>query len=188
MNVKFIKSAACASDWINDSKPEIAFIGRSNVGKSSLINAFTESKIAKTSNTPGRTQLINFFDLGNYRIVDLPGYGYARVSHEKKAELKIMINEYFSQRENLKLVFQVCDINVLTSDDQDMAIYLRTYFSSNHFILMNKIDKYNKSFFKNNLLRFSKYLDVDHEQFIPVSALKKQNLNQIYNAIERNLD
>ena len=76
----FIKSCFSTKDWMNDDKREICFIGRSNVGKSSLINALANAKIAKTSNTPGRTQLANFYDFEKFRLIDLPGYGFAKVS------------------------------------------------------------------------------------------------------------
>lgn len=185
--VKFIKSAADESGWINDAKNEVCFIGRSNVGKSTLINAITSTKIARTSNTPGRTQLINFFDMGNYRLVDLPGYGYAKVSQTKKLELSDMIIDYLNKRENLKLVFQVCDANVITPLDLDMANFLKSIFHENHYIILNKIDKESKSFFHNNKHKFVDYLELDIERFIPVSAIKKTNITEIYNIIKNNI-
>ncbi|WP_439881626.1 ribosome biogenesis GTP-binding protein YihA/YsxC [Pontibacter sp. MBLB2868] len=92
-------------------KPEYAFIGRSNVGKSSLINMLTEQKgLAKTSSSPGKTQLINHFLINdNWYLVDLPGYGYAKVSRSSRDEWKKMINYYFQKRENLTCVFVLID-------------------------------------------------------------------------------
>lgn len=178
----FIKSAASYSDWICDSKKEICFVGRSNVGKSSLINALANQSIAKTSNTPGRTQLVNFFDFGKFRLIDLPGYGYAKVSKEKKLELLSMINEYLIKRENLIFVFQICDINVITDKDVEMADFLKNNFD-NFAILLNKMDKYNKSHFDNNKHKIAKYLNVDVDKLIPISAKKKNNLNKILEKI-----
>uniref|UniRef100_A0A8C5GSG1 EngB-type G domain-containing protein n=1 Tax=Gouania willdenowi TaxID=441366 RepID=A0A8C5GSG1_GOUWI len=144
------------------------FIGRSNVGKSTLINAITNSKLARTSNTPGRTQLVNFFEMDSYRLVDLPGYGYAKVSYVKKLALSDMILEYLNERENLKLVFQVCDANILTQLDQEMATFLQAKFKEDHFIILNKIDKQNKSFFYNNRHKFINYLKIPFNQIIPI--------------------
>lgn len=183
----FIKSAANESGWINDPKPEVCFIGRSNVGKSTLINAITNTKIARTSNTPGRTQLINFFDMGDYRLVDLPGYGYARVSHTKKMELSDMIIQYLNNRENLKLVFQICDCNVITPLDQEMAEFLSEIFGDRHYIILNKIDKHNKSFYHNNKHKILTYLDVDETNVIPISAIKKTNIGDVHRVIMKNI-
>ncbi|MDE7434159.1 MAG: ribosome biogenesis GTP-binding protein YihA/YsxC, partial [Mycoplasmoidaceae bacterium] len=96
---------------MQDDKTEFCFIGRSNSGKSTIINAIANKKIAKSSSMPGRTQLVNFFDCGKYRIVDLPGYGFAKVSKESKKYLSLIIEEYLLHRKNLFGVFQICDAN-----------------------------------------------------------------------------
>lgn len=108
---EFIKSSAQVSECPPADRPEYAFIGRSNVGKSSLINLLTNhSKLAKVSSKPGKTQLINHFMIdGSWYLVDLPGYGWAKVSKERKANWKKMIAEYFEQRENLTNVFVLID-------------------------------------------------------------------------------
>lgn len=179
----FIKSAQSPKDWIIDTKKEICFIGRSNVGKSSLINSLANSNIAKTSNTPGRTQLANFFDFGKFRIVDLPGYGFANVSKYKQLELLNIINTYLTQRKNLTCVFLVCDINVITDKDVEMANFLQSNFM-NYFVILNKSDKYAKSHFDNNKIKIASYLNVEVDKLIPVSAKNKTNVLQIFNYIK----
>src|SRR6059036_2533812 len=111
MSAKFLKSAFVENDWPRDSKPEIAFLGRSNVGKSSLINSLLGVKgLARTSSTPGRTQAINFFLINqSFHFVDLPGYGYARVSKATRAELGEFVTDYLANREQLVLSIQIVD-------------------------------------------------------------------------------
>ncbi len=110
-NVEFVASYPKESACPKDMKPEFAFIGRSNVGKSSLINMLTGRKgLAKVSVTPGKTQLINFFDIDkHWHLVDLPGYGYARTSKDKKAAFSKMIRDYLSKRRQLYIAFVLLD-------------------------------------------------------------------------------
>jgi GTP-binding protein len=110
----FITSFAKASDIKLKHRMEFAFIGRSNVGKSSLINMLTGRKsLAKVSQTPGKTQLINFFEINQkWYLVDLPGYGYARLDHKKRDALALMINGYITTSERLTLLFVLIDCNV----------------------------------------------------------------------------
>lgn len=171
----FLKSCASNKDWPKDEKKEICFIGRSNVGKSSLINALANAKIAKTSNTPGRTQLANFYDFDNYRIIDLPGYGFANVNKSKHYELSKIISEYIYLRSNLVAVFQVIDISVITELDVQMSELLSSRFA-NHFIILNKIDKQNKSYFDNNIEKIISKLNKNKDSFIPVSSKNKTNI------------
>ena len=111
---RFLVSASKLSQCPQDSGWEVAFAGRSNAGKSSAINSLTgNKKLAKTSKTPGRTQLLNFFSLGaNQRLVDLPGYGYARISKSKRREWRRMIEGYLQKRQTLQCAFILLDANV----------------------------------------------------------------------------
>jgi len=107
----FVKSAFERQHWPTDGRPEIAFLGRSNVGKSSLLNSLLQRKaLARTSNTPGRTQSINFFLVNeSFYFVDLPGYGYAKVSKSMRHDWGKMAEEYLSDREELALCIQLVD-------------------------------------------------------------------------------
>lgn len=171
----FIKSCFSSNDWITDDKKEICFIGRSNVGKSSLINALANAKIAKTSNTPGRTQLANFYDFDKFRLIDLPGYGYAKVSKSKHFELSKIISEYIYLRKNLVAVFQIIDISVITDLDLQMSELLSSRFNQ-HYIVLNKADKEAKSYFDNNFTKIAAKLKKDKDSIVCVSAKNKTNV------------
>jgi len=131
MEVSFLKSAFDEGHYPPPDRPEIAFAGRSNVGKSSLINILVNRKnIARTSSTPGRTQAINFFEIGKGRmyLVDLPGYGFASVPIKVKASWGKMVETYLRKRSNLKAVVVILDIRRELSDgDKDLLNWLAEY-------------------------------------------------------------
>ena len=128
-------------------KKECCFIGRSNVGKSSLINAITKTKkLAKTSKTPGRTQSINIFEINNkINLVDLPGYGFAKVSKLKRENLMLLIEDYIKKRNNLSHIYLLIDSKVgLKNSDIDMIDYIN-YCKKIFSIILTKIDKVSKN-------------------------------------------
>ncbi|MDQ7056684.1 MAG: ribosome biogenesis GTP-binding protein YihA/YsxC [Persephonella sp.] len=144
--VKFIKSAVIPKDYPPPHFPEIAIVGRSNVGKSSLINAIFKRNIAKVSASPGKTRLINFFLL-NDRIyfVDLPGYGYAKVSKAERERWKKMIETYFQTRENLSLVIMLVDSR---HQPTKLDIMMKQWLESlgiPYVVVATKADKLNQS-------------------------------------------
>nr|WP_318023709.1 ribosome biogenesis GTP-binding protein YihA/YsxC [Ureaplasma canigenitalium] len=181
---KFLKSASNETHFYTDRTPEICFIGRSNVGKSSLINALAASNIAKTSNTPGRTQLINFFQFDHFRLVDLPGYGFAKVNKQKKDELTRIIETYLTKSPNLIAVFQLVDINVITDIDQEMSRFFQ-HQNYLHYVILNKIDKTNKSYFDNNKIKIAKALNVSLDQLIYCSTKTKVNIDLIKKVMKK---
>ena len=126
--------------------PTIAFIGRSNVGKSSLINHLTHrKKLVKTSATPGKTQMINFFLINNaFYIVDLPGYGFAKVPDKIKAELTQMINDFITYHQPLQLLFQLVDIRHQPSSEDVNFFRYYSKLNREHQIIANKTDKLGK--------------------------------------------
>ena len=146
-NTEFIKSATRPAHYPEGDLPEIAFAGRSNVGKSSLVNVLVNRKnLVRTSSTPGRTQLINFFQVNDdFMLVDLPGYGYAKVPLAVKKEWRPMMETYLSKRENLRGVVLILDIRrVPVEEDLQMLAWLRA-FSIPPIIVVTKCDKVSKN-------------------------------------------
>ena len=147
MEVEFLKSAFREKDYPSPDKPEIAFAGKSNVGKSSLINVLVNRKgIARTSSRPGRTQAINFFSVqGRLLFVDLPGYGYARVSRQIKDSWKIMVENYLRKRINLKAVVLILDLRRdLSTGDMDLLHWL-DHYGITTLIVLTKTDKLSRA-------------------------------------------
>lgn len=147
MEVTFLRSAFQERQYPSPDRPEIAFAGRSNVGKSTLINVLVNRKgMARTSSTPGRTQALNFFLVENrFYLVDLPGYGYARVPPAVKKSWGKMVETYLKKRPNLKAVVVILDIRRdPNSGDKDLLIWLRKYEIAVIFVL-TKSDKLSKS-------------------------------------------
>ena len=140
---RFLTSAARAAQFLPDTGAEVAFAGRSNAGKSSAINTILGRRdFARTSKTPGRTQLINFFALApDERLVDLPGYGYARVSHEMREQWKVLLGDYFDTRESLAGLMVVVDSRRGVGDfDMQMLDWGRALDCQLH-VLLTKADK-----------------------------------------------
>jgi len=152
MKVKFLKSAPSIKEAIEPNFTEVALLGRSNVGKSSFLNAFTNQKIAKTSSTPGKTRLINFFEIEDegkkYILVDLPGFGYAKVSKSLKKEWGKNLDEFLKNRFNIKLFIHLRDARHPELDiDNNVDEYLKSFLRKDQQILtvFTKIDKLKQS-------------------------------------------
>jgi GTP-binding protein len=147
ISAEFIKSATKPAHYPDEKLPEVAFVGRSNVGKSSLINTLVQQKnLAKTSNTPGRTQLINFFKINDQVFfVDLPGYGFAKVPLSIKKKWGPMVATYLKERQNLKLVIFIFDIRRTPAvDDVSLLEWFNLYNISVLFVL-TKMDKLSRT-------------------------------------------
>lgn len=167
MEAKFVKSSKALDQCPTANKPEYAFIGRSNVGKSSLINMLANNKsLAKTSQTPGKTQLINHFVVDDkWFIVDLPGYGFAKVSKTDREAWEQMIYEYLSQRENLLCIFVLVDSR-LEPQKIDLEFMLWLGESQLPFsIVFTKTDKLSASQLKSNVENYKKVLLEYFEEF-----------------------
>jgi GTP-binding protein len=145
-SARFVKSAKQANDFPKDRKPEIAFCGRSNSGKSSLLNALTNSHgLARTSSSPGRTQLINFFLVGQTYYVDLPGYGYAKVPKGIRDTWGEMVEGYLRNREPLKLAIMLVDSRIPPTDsDRTMKEWL-DHFGIPNLVVLTKSDKISRN-------------------------------------------
>ena len=176
---RFIMSAARLAQLPADALPELAFVGRSNAGKSSALNAICQKKgLARVSKTPGRTQLINLFDLPGARLVDLPGYGFAAVPLAVKQDWGKLIGGYLAQRENLKLLVVVMDIrHPLTSLDEQMLDWCASAGRDCH-VLLTKADKLARGPAAATLLQVQKALPRWHAGFTAqlFSSLKQTGL------------
>lgn len=160
--------AGFSSQFPKDNFDEIAFAGRSNVGKSSFINSFLGKKnLAKTSSKPGKTKTINFYKINDkFRLVDLPGYGYAKVSKKEKEKWNNLIHEYLYKRENLKEVFLLVDIrHAPTKQDKEMYEWIiDSGFTG--FVIATKYDKIPKTHLKKHIKEIMKTLNIDDEGLI----------------------
>lgn len=170
-------------------RPEYAFIGRSNVGKSSLINMMTNNKkLAKTSSTPGKTQLINHFNINDeWYLVDLPGYGYARASKKEKGKWEHFIKEYIFQRENLMYVFLLIDCRIPPQKIDLEFIELLGSKGIPFILVYTKIDKISSAVLNKNIAAYKKELLKDWEELPPMimsSSTSKLGAEEILGIIQ----
>jgi GTP-binding protein len=186
----FVKSAVKPSHYPPAILPEIAFAGRSNVGKSSLINTLLNRKrLVKTSSTPGRTQLINFFNINNaFSFVDLPGFGYARVPKSIKRTWGPMVETYLSTRKTLKGVVLIMDIRRVPGTQEFEFIEWLRYYTIPTILILTKADKLSKSKQMNQHIAITKILKIDRNDLILFSAKSRMGKDATWAAIEPLID
>ena len=189
-SAEFITSAVKKSQYPPEVLPEIAFAGRSNVGKSSLINTLVNRKrLVKTSSTPGRTQLINFFDINqNLTFVDLPGYGYARVPAAIRKKWGPMIETYLSTRQTLKGVVIIMDIRRLPREEEQNLIHWLAHYSIASILVLTKTDKLSKTKLIKQQAAIVKSLAVAKEDVILFSAKTRRGKDAVWDGILSLLD
>lgn len=171
--------------------PEIVFSGRSNVGKSSLINkVFNRKNLARVSSVPGKTITINFYSCGNdAKIVDLPGYGYAKVAKSEKTRWAKMMEQYFNSGRDIKLVVQLVDMRHPATADDIMMMEFLEHAGIDYIVVMTKSDKLNKGEYKSRVENSRQELSfVDPENIIPFSAQTGENVDKIKAIIESRLE
>ncbi len=182
-SANFIAAATETTSFPRDYKPEIAFLGRSNVGKSSLINSLLGVKgLARTSSTPGRTQSINFFSINEkFFFVDLPGYGYAKTSKEKRYEWGKLIEKYLAEREQLVLSILIVDARHEPSPlDLQMNSWLR-HFELPYLVVSTKVDKLSVNVRRKSWQDTKKVLNT--ENVIQYSSITREGLKDVWNVI-----
>lgn len=180
-------SAALAEQLPPDILPEIAFSGRSNVGKSTLINRLLGRKnLARTSATPGKTAMINFYRLSTLRMVDLPGYGYAKVPDKEKRRWRDLIGGYFAAGRDLRLVLQLIDMrHPPSADDRQMLEYM-VEEEIPFMVVLTKADKLNKTQYLERLQAFERFFDEEYEgiQYLPFSSVTGEGVETLREIIE----
>ena len=185
-NVEFLGGMAERHGWRPESSlPEVAFAGRSNVGKSSLLNSLVRRKsFARVSRTPGRTREINFFRINNtFVLVDLPGYGYARVSKEKKARWRPLIESYLRRTTQLRGIVLLLDIRREPSDDDRAMLDFLAEMEVPTIVALTKMDKLTKAAAIKQAADISRALALASEQVIPFSAQTGEGRAELLEAI-----
>ncbi|MFA6008849.1 MAG: ribosome biogenesis GTP-binding protein YihA/YsxC [Desulfobacteraceae bacterium] len=185
-SAEFVKSAVKPEHYPDEDTPEIAFVGRSNVGKSSLINTLLNRRsLVKTSSTPGRTQLINFFNINDaFMFVDLPGYGYARVPQSVTKTWGSMIETYLSSRKTLRGVVMLMDIRREPGKDEDDLIAWFKHYDIPAIYVLTKADKFSNQQRVVNYNRCVKSLGLDPSQLIAFSAKTRLGKEKVLASIE----
>ncbi len=183
INEPFLERMAVdEKSYPNDGLKEIVLVGRSNVGKSSFINALTNrKKLAYTSSSPGKTRTINFYNMDNkFRIVDLPGYGYAKISMKEREKWKKIIEEYLVKSKNIALICQIIDVrHEPTKLDMMMYDYILST-GSNYLIIANKLDKLKSSQVLKQLSIINKVLhNLKKDALIPFSSQDKRGVKEV---------
>lgn len=182
---KFITSAARAEQFIAPLKPMIAVCGKSNAGKSSLINMLANNKsLAKTSATPGRTRLVNYFDFGEFLLADLPGYGYAEASKEEQEKWGRIIDKFFERKGDISHVFILSDIR---RDPSALDLKLIEFLNFHIFpfsVVATKCDKLSKMKVKERVQGIARTLGLGYDNILPTSALSGYGKDALLKKIE----
>lgn len=192
LDARFLTTSVSPGNYPDDSAPEIAIVGRSNVGKSSMINALAgRRKLVRASKTPGRTRTINFFEVDlqaegvteHVRIIDLPGYGFARVGRAERARWNQMIETYLERRESLKIVVTIVDAEIgPTSADQQMLDYL-SELKPRVLVVATKIDRLAKNKRKVKLAEIAKALRLTPDRVVMFSAVEGTGVEEVWEAL-----
>ncbi|WP_125709950.1 ribosome biogenesis GTP-binding protein YihA/YsxC [Companilactobacillus zhongbaensis] len=189
-NVSMNLSAVSSKQYPDEGYPEIALLGRSNVGKSSLINALINRKsFARTSSTPGKTQTLNFYNIEDLLyLVDVPGYGFAKVSKKQREEFGVMIEEYLTTRKPLKGVIILVDGRHAPSDDDISMYQFVSYYHLPTLIVATKMDKVKKNQWNKTTSQVNKAMNINQtDQLQLFSAETKAGKEQVWDWIEEHM-
>lgn len=189
-NPYLVISAPNSKSWPEGNLPEIVMAGRSNVGKSSLINTITRRKnLAYVGNTPGKTRLLNFFNIDDrFLLVDVPGYGYANASKKTLIQFGEMMEEYFGSREQKKGLLIIVDARHKPSEDDITMMEYARYHGMKLAVIATKMDKLKRSEVKKNLNKIKTTLELtDDDYLIPFSSEKRQGIDRVWQVIDEML-
>ena len=189
-NPKFEISAVGPKQYPKGDLPEVVLVGKSNVGKSSFINTMINRKnLARTSNTPGKTRQINFYNIDEkFYFVDLPGYGYSKMSKQEKVTSGRYIEEYLQKRQNIALIVHLLDIRHKPTED-DMLMYDYILRSNLPFMIVtNKADKIAVTKVETEVQKIKEILGISYSTILPFSAERKIYTDQVWEEIEKYLN
>lgn len=185
-SVEFTTSAVRRSQYPTDKKPEFLLVGRSNVGKSSFINTLVNRKnLARISSIPGKTQTLNFYLINDlFYLVDVPGYGFAKVSKQLKNKFGLIIEDYLKERDNLKMVFMLIDFrHKPTNDDVLMYNYLK-YYNIPVTVIATKCDKVSKNNYDKNKKIIKETLNlIEGDSLVLFSSVLKEGKQEVHDKI-----
>lgn len=184
-SVELVISAMRKDQYPDEGIPEIAFVGRSNVGKSSAINTLLERRsLARVSQNPGKTRTINFYNINReFYFVDLPGYGYAKTSKEDRKHWGTVMQEYFENSHNLKHIFLLLDIRHEPKQDDVLMYKYACHYNIPVTIIATKADKISRGAYQKSFAAITKKLDYHGEKILPISSLKKTGKEKIWEYI-----
>jgi GTP-binding protein len=192
LDARFLTTAVEEKGWPPADLPEIAFVGRSNVGKSSMINALTgRRKLVRVSNTPGRTRTLNFFDAvlekdgqrRTVRLADLPGYGFARVSRAERAGWEMMITSYLERRTSLRGVVAIVDAEVGATEEDVRTLAYLVGAGRRVLVAATKLDRIGKSHRKPQLTAIAERLSVPRDTVLGFSATEKLGVPEVWESL-----
>lgn len=185
IKASYITGAADKSQFIKSDKPIIVVCGKSNVGKSSFINMLANiKKLAKVSKEPGRTRLINYFDMGEFILADLPGYGFARAPQKEKLKWGVLLDDFFADKQSISHVFSLADIrHDPTEDDKTMINYL-VYHAIPFTVIATKADKLSRAQISRSVANIAATYKCGTGNIIAVSAETRYGLDIVMSKIE----
>lgn len=188
-DAKLLATAANQSQWPDNSLPEVIFAGRSNAGKSTLINALVNRKnLAYSGKTPGKTRLLNFFIVDHSVVfTDAPGYGYATSDEKSAVAFGKLLEPYFNERKNLKGMILVLDARREPSEDDLSMIDYARHVHLNIIVVCTKTDKISRGKYLSNAQKIANQLQLPASSLIPVDSLKKTGIDQVWEAIQKML-
>ena len=182
---KFITSAATEAQFLTPDRPMIAVCGKSNAGKSTLINALAgQKKLAKTSAEPGKTRLVNYFDFGDFLLADLPGYGYAAVSKEEKAKWAKTLDAFFAKKGDISHVFVLSDIRRDPSEDDIQMLKFLNFHIVPFTVIATKCDKLSKMKVKERVRAVANALGLGEGNVIAFSAVSGEGKDALVRKIK----
>ena len=190
LDVKLTISAVRVSQFPTDGKSEFLLVGRSNVGKSSFINALINRKnFARTSAKPGKTQTLNFYLINDFfYLVDAPGYGFAKVSKQLKDKFGLIMENYLEARDTLKMVFMLIDFRHKPTDDDIMMYNYLKHYNIPVSVVCTKVDKLGKNSHEKQISIITKALGVNKEDLILFSSVTKMGRQEVYDKLVDTLE